>query len=68
MAARGGLGVVMVVGGWHKNVTIDGVIGDNGNGSGRRGQGAAELEAKDGFSINKPVQEHVGKRFWDLTQ
>ena len=37
-------------------------------GGGGRGQEAAELEAKDGFGIYKPVQEHVGKRFWDLTQ
>ena len=46
MVARGGLG---------------GVTGDNGDGSGRRGQGAAELAAKDGFRTYKPVQEHVGK-------
>ena len=68
MATQGGLGRVTVGGGWHYNVMIDGVMRDNGNGSGRRGQGATELEAKDGFSIYKPVQEHMGKRFWDLTE
>ena len=56
------------MGGWHENVMIDGVTGDNGDGSGRRGQGAAELEAKVGFRIYKPVQEHMGKNVWDLTQ
>ena len=44
MVTQGGLGGVTVVGGWHENVMIDGVMGENG--SGRRGQGAAELEAK----------------------
>ena len=61
MVAWGGLGGVTVVGGWHKNVMIDRVTGDNGDGSGRQGQVAAELEAKDRFRIYKPVQEHVGK-------
>ena len=35
---------------------IDGVMGDNEKGSGRWGQGAVELEAKDRFTIYKPMQ------------
>ena len=47
MVAWGGLGGV--VGGWHGNVVIDGVTEDNGDGSRMQGQGAAELEAKEGL-------------------
>ena len=50
IVARGGLGVVTVVGGCHKNVMIHGVTGDNGADSGRWGKGPAELGQNKGLA------------------
>ena len=39
------------MGGCHEHVMIDGVTGDNGVGSERRGQGSAELQAKERLGL-----------------